>query len=128
MPARPRLGLAVLVMLAMLAGLLAACGGSGGSGAASTPAAKSACRQVGAALADGPDPDADPVGYALAQILPLRAIQISSDPTLHAAIDSLASAYQTFYSHNGSGHAVKRTVDQAAKKINALCPGAGAGV
>jgi hypothetical protein len=121
----PRSALAVL---AVPAGLLAACGGSGGSGAASTPAAKSACQQVGAALADGPDSGADPVGYAFAQILPLRAIRISSDPTLHAAIDGLASAYQTYYSHNGSGDAVRRAVDQAAKKINALCPGAGAGV
>ncbi len=122
--ARTRLGLAV----AVLAGLLAACGGSGGSGVASTPAAKSACQQVGAAAADGPDSGADPVGYAFAQILPLRAIKIPSDPTLQAAIDSLASAYQTFYRDNGSGHGVKSAVDQAAKNVNALCPGAGTGV
>ena len=54
--------------------------------------------------------------------------KIPSDPTLQAAIDSLASAYQTFYRHNGSGHGVKSAVDQAAKKVNALCPGAGTGV
>ena len=50
-----------------LDGLLAACGGSGGSGAASTPAAESACQQVGAAASDGPDSGADPVGYQAAK-------------------------------------------------------------
>ena len=96
---------------------------SGGSGAASTPAAKSACQQVGAALADGPDSGADPVGYALAQILPLRAIRISSDPTLHAAIDGLASAYQTYYSHNGSGGAVDAPSTRPPRRSTLSVPG-----
>ena len=43
--------------------------------------AQQACEQVGDVLADGPDPDADPVGHAEAQILPLRQIHIP-DATL----------------------------------------------
>ena len=39
-------------------------------------------------LSNGPDPDADPVGYAQAQILPLREID-TSDANLHQAIDAL---------------------------------------
>ncbi len=35
---------------------------------------KQTCKQVEAVLSDGPDPEADPVGYAQAQILPLREI------------------------------------------------------
>jgi hypothetical protein len=111
--------------LALCAGLLAACGSS--SNASSSPAAKSACQQVGAALSDGPDPDSDPVGYALAQVRPLKAITVSSDSTLQHAIDRLSAAYQTFYNDNGT-KAAKSSVNAASKTINSLCPGAGAGI
>jgi hypothetical protein len=123
-----RRGLLGIATLAALTGLLTSCGASAGSGAASSPAAKSACQKVGAALSDGPDPDADPIGYALAQVLPLRAIKVPSDQSLQRAIDNLASAYRTFYDENGAGGGARRAVGQAAKKINALCPGAGAEV
>jgi hypothetical protein len=112
--------------LAGLAALAASCGSSGGSSPSSSPAATKSCQEVSAALADGPDPGVDPVGYALAQIHPLDAMKVSSDPTLQKAIDHLASAYQTFYSDHG-GHAATQAVSQAGKTINALCPGAGAG-
>jgi len=112
--------------LALSAGLLAACGSSPSHPTAS-PAAKSACQQVSAALADGPDPDADPVGYALAQVRPLGALKVSSDVTLQQAIDRLASAYQTFYDDNGT-KAAEQTVNTASKTVNDLCPGAGAGI
>ena len=46
-------------------------------------------------LADGPDPDADPVGYAQAQVLPLRQLKIS-DTTLQKAVQKLATAYQAY--------------------------------
>ncbi len=100
--------------------LLAACGSS-------KPALSSAqvktqtCKQVEAALSDGPDPEADPVGHAQAQILPLREIH-TGDETLHQAIDTLAAAYQSFVSTNGSA-AAKSAVSVASKTIEHLCPG-----
>jgi hypothetical protein len=82
---------------------------------------------VSAVLSDGPDPGADPVGYAFAQILPLRQIK-TSDQTLRNAIDNLASAYEQFYKANGVGQPASHAVSQSAARINALCPGTGAGV
>src|ERR1700728_2213452 len=60
-----------LALCSMVAGaaLLSACGSSGSPPDAA--AAKSACQQVSAVLSDGPDPSADPVGYAEAQVVPL---------------------------------------------------------
>jgi hypothetical protein len=116
----PAAGLALLPMLA-----LTACGGS----AAGTPAATAAvstrqsCQQIGAVLADGPDPDADPAGYAEAQILPLRQVHIADRP-LKAAVGQLDSAYQQLFSSNGSSSAAVKAVAAASKKVNAICPGA----
>jgi hypothetical protein len=84
------------------------------------------CQRVSAVLSDGPDSGADPVGYALAQVLPLRQITKTSDAQLQQAIDNLASAYQTFAQDNGAGRAVTHALDHAADRINTLCPGAGA--
>ena len=69
------------------------------------------CVAVGDVLADGPDSGADPVGYAHAQILPLRR-----------AVRALASAYQAFSSGNGDSASTKQ-VSAAEKAVNALCPG-----
>jgi hypothetical protein len=79
------------------------------------------CQAVSAVLSDGPDPDADPVGYAEAQILPLEQIH-TSDPALQTAIDNLASAYQQVSSSNGASSANKAAA-RAGNKINAICPG-----
>ena len=49
---------------------------------------KTTCQQVSAVLSDGPDPGADPVGYAFAQVLPLRELH-TSDSSLQTAIDDL---------------------------------------
>ena len=100
--------------------LLGACGSSG-SGQA-TGATKSACEQVSAVLSDGPDPGADPVGYAEAQILPLRQIK-TADKNLERAIDDLASAYQQFFRTKG-GTVAKQAVSRASAEVNAICPGA----
>jgi hypothetical protein len=102
--------------------ILTACG-SGPARAGSAGASISAtCTAVGAALSDGPDPDADPVGYAEAQITPLRAIQ-TSDQALRAAVRDLAAAYaQVFASNDASAVASKAAA--AAAKVNAICPGA----
>jgi hypothetical protein len=62
------------------------------------------------------------VGYALAQVKPLLQIK-TSDTSLRAAIDQLSSAYQNFYTDNGSKVAGK-LVTSADKKINKICPGA----
>ena len=99
---------------------LSACGSSNAS--SSKVALRRSCQQVAAVLSDGPDPDADPVGYAEAQVLPLRRLSVKQDP-LHAAIDALAFAYQQFFSTNGS-RAAKATVNDAVHKVDVVCPGA----
>jgi hypothetical protein len=80
------------------------------------------CRAVAAALSDGPDPSADPVGYAEAQVLPLRHITTSDKP-LQSALDTLSSAYASFYKSNGSPAALQR-VRAATTSVNSFCPGA----
>jgi hypothetical protein len=117
--------LAVLLLTALL---LCACGSSAGSASSAATsmlavAAKQACLQVSGALSDGPDPDADPVGYAEAQVLPLRQIH-TQDKALKAAIGGLADAYQSFFTSNGKSSAAQEAVAVASKKIDSLCPGA----
>ena len=112
---------AVLVIVVLLA-----CG-CGASARASAPSAASAtqntCQQVSAVLSDGPDPDADPVGYAESQILPLRQIS-SPAPVLRSAIGQLADAYQQFYASDGKSSSAKEAVAVASQKLNSICPGA----
>jgi len=115
---------AAIAMLA-LATMVSACGSSTHpTAAAAAPVAESACQQVGDALSDGPDPDADPVGYAEAQIQPLRQIH-AGRPVLAQAITTLAGACSSYYAANGTG-AAKTALNTAIKKINKLCPAAGA--
>jgi hypothetical protein len=104
---------------------LAACGAS--SGAKTPPSSEAAsiaaaCQQVAAALSDGPDPGADPVGYALAQIKPLQAIQ-TSDESLRSAILGLSSAYQRFYDDKAT-KAASAVVTSAGSRVDKFCPGA----
>jgi len=123
-------GLAVLgLTLIGLTATLAACA-SGAATArptagrqASAAAVRSACSQVSAVLSDGPDPDADPVGYAEAQILPLAQIR-TADAPLRGAIGRLARAYKAFLASNGSSAAAKQAVAAASKRVSAFCPGA----
>jgi hypothetical protein len=117
----PKAGAVAMALL--LAVLLAACGSSSSNAASSSAQVKQeGCQQVEAVLSDGPEPDADPVGYAQAQILPLRQIH-TSDGKLHQEIDTLASAYQGFSSSNGASWA-KSAVSTASKAIDVICPGA----
>ena len=74
-------------------------------------------------MIDGPDPGADPVGYAEAQILPLRQIG-TANPALRAAISQLAGAYQGFFASDGKSSSAKEAVTVASKKLNSICPGA----
>jgi hypothetical protein len=110
----------VIVATALLfAAALAGCGSSNAS--SSKVALQRSCQQVAAVLSDGPDPDVDPVGYAEAQVLPLRQLPRSGEP-VHAAIDGLASAYQQFSSTKGS-RAAKAAVSDASHRMDLICPG-----
>jgi hypothetical protein len=111
--------------------LVSACGSSGhaaartDAAAAGTSAMQQTCLQVDAVLSDGPDPGADPLGYAQAQILPLQQIH-ARDQTLGTAISTLAGAYQSYYDAHGAGTTVTSALNTAINRINSLCPGAGA--
>jgi hypothetical protein len=107
------------------AGLVSACGSSSSSSPSpSTPGAVTAtCNQVSAVLSDGPDPGADPVGYAEAQVLPLHQIH-TSDHRLQSAIDRLASAYQQVSTSDGAAQATN-AASRALASVSAICPGAG---
>jgi hypothetical protein len=112
----PALALVPGLTLAML---LAACG----SPASDAAAVKKACSQVSAVLSDGPDPDADPAGYAEAQILPLRHIK-APDKSFRNALSRLDAAYRQLFASNGKSSAATSAVAAASKKINRICPGA----
>jgi hypothetical protein len=120
--ARPLASLAPAAAAAVLAAaVVAACGSA--QPAASTTAAHQDCNAVAAVLSDGPDPTADPAGYAQAQVLPLRQLKIS-DSALAAAVSKLASGYATFSTATGSANtaaALQVSKDEAA--VNAICPG-----
>jgi hypothetical protein len=119
--APPAAGLALAPALALA---LAACGGSAGTSAsAAATSTRQSCRQIGAVLADGPDPDTDPAGYAEAQILPLRQVRIADRP-LKTAVGQLDSACQHLLRSDGSSAAAVKAVAAASKKVNAICPGA----
>ncbi len=121
-PIRHTAGLVLALSLAA-APMLAACG-SATAHASGSPAHLSAtCAQVSAALSDGPDPGADPVGYAEAQIKPLRAIT-TSDSSLRRAIGALATAYADVFDSNGKNASATKAVASASKKLDAICPGA----
>ncbi len=91
--------------------------------ASSAAATANTCQQVSAVLSDGPDPDADPVGYAEAQVIPLRRIN-APDQALRGAISQLADAYQQFFASDGKSSNAKEAIAAASKKLNSLCPGA----
>jgi hypothetical protein len=112
----PVLALAPGLTLIML---LAACGAP----ASDAAAVKRACSQVSAVLADGPDPDTDPAGYAEAQILPLRHIK-APDRAFRAALSRLDAAYRQLFASQGQSDAATLAVATASKRINRICPGA----
>lgn len=106
---------AALILVALLA---CGCGSP-----ASASATQNTCQQVSAVLSDGPDPGADPVGYAEAQILPLRQIS-TADSALHAVIGQLADAYQQFFASDGKSSSAKQAVAAASNRLDSICPGA----
>ncbi len=65
------------------------------------------CQKILGVLSNGPDPDADPVGYALSQIKPLGGIQ-TSDHSVSTALDKLVAADRALVSSNGATRRPKR--------------------
>jgi hypothetical protein len=121
---KPRTAILGGTALSLAVLLACACGSSSSSSAgASASVTQASCAEVSAVLSDGPDPDADPVGYAEAQVLPLRHISVAS-PVLHGAIIQLALAYEEFFAGNGKSSNAKEAVAVASKKLDSICPGA----
>ena len=123
---------ALLACAALAAGALAGCGSSGSSASAASASASAlqgtarqqACTAVSSVLADGPDPDADAVGYAEAQVLPLAQLKLG-DRSVQQAVRQLDSAYQAFSTAGAAAAPAAATaVTKAQKAVDALCPGA----
>jgi hypothetical protein len=73
-------------------------------------------------LADGPDPDADPVGYALSQIGPLGQIH-TSDHALAQQLSDLIAADHALVNANGSDRAATKSIAKDDSDLNKVCPG-----
>ena len=118
-------GSRILATIVVLITALVGCGSSSAVPATATPQSEAGrtCTLVAAVLSAGPDPSADPVGYAEAQVDPLEAIS-TSDTALKAAIRRLARAYEAFYAANGAGAGVGNEVTSAVDAVNKICPGA----
>jgi hypothetical protein len=103
--------------------LLAGCGSSssGGSASAIVPI-PSICTQISGVLGSGPDPDADPIGYAEAQIGPLAAVHTTKS-SLQQAITALDAAFKQEFADHASSPS-KAAVRKAQRQVNTYCPGA----
>jgi hypothetical protein len=119
--------LILLAAGAVAAASLAACSSSPtptSSTALYGTAAQQQCTAVADVLSDGPDPTADPVGYAEAQVLPLRQLK-TTDTALRRAVARLAAAYQAYSTATGSANtAAALAASKAEAAVNAICPGA----
>jgi hypothetical protein len=112
---------AAAAVTAFLAFAVAACGSSSSSHPATSAVlgtqVQQDCTAVSDVLADGPDPDADAVGYAQAQVLPLRQLKLGN-AALRVDVLALAGAYQAFSTGSGSAAAVTK----AENSVNSICP------
>jgi hypothetical protein len=116
--------LGVLVSSGLIVLALSACGSSSPASSSSLSAKQQGCTAVSDVLSDGPDPDADPVGYAEAQVLPLEQLKLS-DATLSQSVHRLTAAYKAFSMTNGAkGTAAAIKVSAAETALNAICPNA----
>lgn len=120
---RPVRTLALLGFAALSATAVGACGSSSHSSDAALVGTvrEQQCTNIADVLSDGPDPNADPVGYAEAQVLPLEQLKIS-DPTLRRAVRQLAHAYGVFSSTDGKAVSAAVKVSAAEGEIDRLCP------
>jgi hypothetical protein len=102
--------------------LVTACG----SGQPSAATLSTNCTQVSATLSDGPDPGSDPIGYAEAQVRPLRELRLA-DGELRTAVSRLADAYAAVFTSNDTSAAASRRLSAAVAALNKICPHSGAG-
>jgi len=120
-PIRPRT--MALAAVAAAVPLWTACGSTGSGGvAASAHPSTAVCQKILGVLADGPDPDVDPVGYALSQILPLGQIH-TSDQALSTTLHSLIVADQALVKSNGTDKTATADIKKADNSLNTACPG-----
>ena len=131
-PARRRAArlLAVLALAAVTSATAAACSSSSSSSTtasatSSTSALSQDCTAVSGVLADGPDSTADSVGYAEAQILPLKQLTLA-DAKVKSAVTRLDAAFTAFVAAKGSSAQTQAAVQvtSAENAVNAICPGA----
>lgn len=120
--------LAVLALAGATAATAAACSSSSSTTASSTTTASALsqdCTAVSDVLADGPDSTADSVGYAEAQILPLKQLKLST-AKLQTAVTNLDAAFTTFVGAKSSSTQTQAAVQvtSAENAVNAICPGA----
>jgi hypothetical protein len=130
---RPRPGavrlLAVLALAAATSATAAACSSSSSSAAASSTSSAAAlsqdCTAVTDVLADGPDPTADSVGYAQAQLLPLKQLKLT-EARVQSAVSRLETAFTAFVAAKDSSTQTQAAVQvtSAENAVNAVCPGA----
>ena len=124
LPLRPAAsGTLAAVSAACLAIAIAGCGSPASSHAATSAilgtSVQQDCTAVGDVLSDGPDPGTDSVGYAQAQVLPLRQLKIA-DAALRRDVLTLAAAYQAVSA--GGGPAAAGAVTKAEKAVDSICP------
>ena len=90
--------------------------------AAVKKAPASVCEKLNAVFSDGPDPDADPVGYALSQILPLGDVH-TTDRTVRTDLTKLIAADRALVQSNGKDHTAKAGIKKDDHLVNEACPG-----
>jgi cysteine synthase len=110
-----------IALLTLVSVIVAGCGAPATAANASDQLSRG-CEQATAVLADGPSSTVDPVGYALAQIRPLRGIR-TSDAALQKVLSALTQAYAAVYETN-DGKSASAAVSVASKKLDAICSGA----
>jgi hypothetical protein len=121
---RLRFRYVVLAGLAVAVPVWTAYSASGASGGTSHVARAPAalCQTLNGIFSDGPDPDADPVGYALSQIRPLEAIH-TADDSVSAALTKLIAADRALVQSNGIDPAARSAIKTADASVNDSCPG-----
>jgi hypothetical protein len=112
--------LAVLIALVVCPMLLVACASGGAQ--AQDKAPSTLCEKLEAVLSDGPDPGADPVGYAMSQILPLGRIS-TSEGSVARAVGELIAADRALVDSDGGARSATQAITKADDALNGTCPG-----
>ena len=116
---RPRVG---LHPPALAVPLSVACGSDAWSSNSKQPQASTAVwRKAWSVLADGPDPDVDPVGNALSKIELADRIH-TSDRDLAQRLFDLTSADRALLPSYGSDHAATKSMAKGDTDLNKGCP------